>query len=173
VDDRVSFREATTEDVEALTAALLDAVNWSGQARLSRQGLRADPHLSRYVEGWPRSTDFGTVAAVGNDVIGAAWCRTFTVDEPGYGFIAADIPELSMGVQQAYRGRGIGSALLDALIAQAGTRRCRALSLSVEDGNRARSLYRRAGFAAVGRNGNSDTMRLELTAPGVQIELKQ
>ncbi|MDF2575580.1 MAG: family N-acetyltransferase, partial [Agromyces sp.] len=36
------------------------------------------------------------------------------------------------------------------------------ISLSVEDGNRARHLYERAGFRVVGRNGNADTMLLEL-----------
>lgn len=161
MDHRVSLREATAEDVEALTSALLDAANWRGPEQVSRQHLRADPHLTRYVAGWPRSTDFGTVAAVGDDVVGAAWCRTFTVAEPGYGFVAPDTPELSMGVKPAHRGRGVGSALLDMVIAQARVRHCRALSLSVEDGNGAKSLYRRAGFIVVGRNGNSDTMLLE------------
>jgi ribosomal protein S18 acetylase RimI-like enzyme len=163
VDGRISLRAATAEDVEALTSALLDAVNWRGQAQISRQQLVTDPHLSRYVIGWPRSTDFGTVAALGRDTVGAAWCRTFSIDQPGYGFLAPDVPELSMGIQKACRGRGLGSALLDALIAQARHRGCPALSLSVEDGNRARSLYRRVGFTVVGRNGNSDIMLLDLS----------
>ena len=42
-------------------------------------------------------------------------------------------------------------------------RRHPAVSLSVEDGNRARALYERAGFTVVGRNGGSDTMLLALT----------
>jgi GNAT superfamily N-acetyltransferase len=161
-NDRISLREATSEDLEALTSALLDAVNWRGQAQINRQRLWADPHLSRYLAGWPRQTDFGTVAAVGGRTVGVAWCRTFAVAEPGYGFVGPDIPELSMGVSEVHRGRGIGSALLDALIAQARSRGCTALSLSVEDGNRAKMLYLRAGFTVVGRNGNSDTMLLKL-----------
>lgn len=36
-----------------------------------------------------------------------------------------------------------------------------AISLSVEDGNRARVLYERLGFVKVGRNGGSDTLLLE------------
>jgi GNAT superfamily N-acetyltransferase len=161
---RISLRGATSEDLEALTSALLDAVNWQGRTQISRQGLMGDPQLSRYVAGWPRQTDFGTVAAVGGQTVGVAWCRTFAVTEPGYGFVAPDIPELSMGVSDVHRGRGIGSALLDALIAQARGRGCSALSLSVEDGNRAKMLYLRAGFTVVGRNGNSDTMLLKLAA---------
>lgn len=38
----------------------------------------------------------------------------------------------------------------------------RAVSLSVDDGNPARRLYERHGFAVVGRNGSSDTMLREL-----------
>jgi ribosomal protein S18 acetylase RimI-like enzyme len=36
------------------------------------------------------------------------------------------------------------------------------VSLSVEDGNRARRLYERAGFVVVGRSGTSDTMLVHL-----------
>jgi ribosomal protein S18 acetylase RimI-like enzyme len=164
VDGRISLRAATAGDVEALTTALLDAVNWSGQTQISRERLLSDPHLSRYVAGWPKPTDFGTVAALGHETVGAAWCRIFTIDQPGYGFVGPDVPELSMGIREAYRGRGAGSGLLDALIAQARYRGCRALSLSVADGNRAKSLYRRVGFLVVGHNGNADTMLLELAA---------
>jgi hypothetical protein len=38
----------------------------------------------------------------------------------------------------------------------------RAISLSVEDGNRARQLYLAAGFTTVGRSGTSETMVLDL-----------
>ncbi|WP_217899206.1 hypothetical protein [Blastococcus mobilis] len=48
--------------------------------------------------------------------------------------------------------------MLDALIVRAQTRGLRAISLSVEDGNRARVLYERAGFRMVGRGGDSDVM---------------
>ena len=159
----VSFRQATAEDFYALTSALLDAVNWRGTAPLDRERLWADPQLAHYVAGWPRPTDFGTVAVVDGKSVGVAWCRIFPVEDPGYGFVAADIPELSMGVRSDHRGRGVGSALLKALIAQAQARAYRALSLSVEDGNRARQLYHRFGFTVVGRNGNSEIMCCHIT----------
>jgi ribosomal protein S18 acetylase RimI-like enzyme len=47
-------------------------------------------------------------------------------------------------------------------MAQARDRGLSAVSLSVEDENPARELYSRCGFVVVGRNGNSDTMRLDL-----------
>ncbi|MGK5681379.1 GNAT family N-acetyltransferase [Actinoplanes sp. URMC 104] len=68
----------------------------------------------------------------------------------------------SRGVLAAWRGRGVASALLDAVIDLAGQRGVPGLSLSVEDGNAARRLYERAGFQVVGRTGGSDTMLLRL-----------
>ncbi|MFB0840468.1 MULTISPECIES: GNAT family N-acetyltransferase [unclassified Arthrobacter] len=61
-----------------------------------------------------------------------------------------------------HRGRGVGTALMEGLIALASARGLRAISLSVEDGNRARVLYERLGFRKVGRNGGSDTLLLGL-----------
>jgi len=154
----------------ALSVALVEAVNWDGQARSTGDQLLADPHLAHYVTGWPRPTDFGTVATdgrrgvdrLGDDaVLGVAWCRLFDAADPGYGYLADDVPEVTIGVVPARRGRGIGRALLAALIEQARVRGHWAISLSMEDGNRARLLYERAGFKTVGRNGGSVTMRFQ------------
>lgn len=93
----------------------------------------------------------------------AAWCRLFDSIDPGYGFVAADVPELSIGVNSDHRERGVGTALLDAVIAQAAGRGYPAVILSVGDGNRARVLYVRAGFAAVGRNQGSVTLVPDLS----------
>lgn len=166
------LRQATAEDTPALTAALLAAVNWEGNVRFTLEQLLADPQLAHYVTDWPRSTDFGTVAAEDDlnargagdgEVLGVAWCRLLTAADPGYGYLGDDVPELTIGVAPAYRGRGIGSALLAAVIEQARDRGHHAISLSVEDGNRAQLLYERAGFTAVARHDNADTMRLHLT----------
>lgn len=55
-------------------------------------------------------------------------------------------------VDRAHRGRGIGSALLDAVVEYARHRGLGAVQLSVIDANpRAAELYRRHGFAVVAR----------------------
>jgi ribosomal protein S18 acetylase RimI-like enzyme len=52
----------------------------------------------------------------------------------------------------AFRGRGVGSALIRALLDEARESR-RAVSIHVERNNRARSLYDRLGFLPVGDEG--------------------
>jgi GNAT superfamily N-acetyltransferase len=75
------------------------------------------------------------------------------------------VPELALAVTPARRGRGVGRTLLRALVAEARDQGHQALSLNVEDGNRARALYDQLGFVPVGREDASDVLLLRLT-PG-------
>ncbi|MDT0266880.1 GNAT family N-acetyltransferase [Streptomyces sp. DSM 44915] len=158
------LRTATEEDLPFLTDALLLAYDWTGAERFSREELLADPNAAHYVVGWPAPGEFGVLAedpATGVPV-GAAWARLLPADDPGYGYVAPDVPELTLGVVPDWRGRGVGKALLDALLAAAVEHGHRRISLSVEDGNRAVELYRSRGFTPVGRVGGADTMLREL-----------
>jgi RimJ/RimL family protein N-acetyltransferase len=83
-------------------------------------------------------------------------------DAPGYGFVAPEVPGLGMGVAAAFRGRGVGEALLEALLGRARAEGFGALSLSVEDGNPAARLYERHGFERLLRVGDAWTMKAEL-----------
>ena len=156
--DGVVLRDATADDLPALIDALHHAVNWQGDERLPTADIMADPRLRAYVADWPRPGDFGVVAMSGPAAVGAAWCRKFSAKDPGYGYVADDVPEVSIGVAAAWRGRGVGTALLTELMKRAQALGYSRISLSVEDGNRARRLYERAGFTPVGRDGGSDVM---------------
>jgi len=159
----MQLRAAGADDVDFLTDMLIEACNWTGERLITRGQIQADPALARYVRGWPRASDFGVVAvddALGP--IGAAWARVFDADGPGYGFVAADVPEISMAVVRSRRRQGIGRRLLAALSDQARVRGWLQLSLSVEHGNRAATLYRDAGFTIVARQRGADTMLLDL-----------
>lgn len=89
----------------------------------------------------------------------------FPESDPGYGFVDSATPELSMGVLQAWRGRGVGSRLLDALIAAAREQGLASLSLSVEPDNYARRRYERVGFWQVDEASGSLSMLLRLRRP--------
>ncbi len=86
--------------------------------------------------------------------------------DPGYGFVDPTIPEMSLAVVQAWRGRGVGTRLLNVLIANAREQGLASLSLSVEPDNGARRLYERAGFRQVDQVGGSLTMLLQLSGTG-------
>jgi ribosomal protein S18 acetylase RimI-like enzyme len=117
----------------------------------------ADPRYAMYLEGWPRPGDDGVIAEDGGP-IGAAWSRTFTEARHGYGFVAEDIPELSIAVVATRRREGVGRLLLINLIEMSVRRGCSALSLSVRENNPARHLYESVGFVRVEAHGTSWTM---------------
>jgi ribosomal protein S18 acetylase RimI-like enzyme len=159
---RVHTREASARDVPFLERILLEAYNWSDR-RFTAAWVRTDPMARRYLEGFPAEGDLGLVALADGVPVGAAWARPLPADRAGYGFVAADVPELTIGVLPEARRRGVASTLLAEIIGLAVDRRAPGLSLSVEDGNAARRLYERAGFEVAGRNGGSDTMVLRWT----------
>lgn len=119
------------------------------------------PELAHYVIGWPQPGDSGVIAEAGAPV-GAAWLRFFPAGDPGDGFVHDTAPEVSMGILSQWRGRGIGTRLLDALLAQARQAGVKTLSLSVEHDNPARRLYERTGFLTVNDEGGAFTMLLRL-----------
>ncbi len=63
-----------------------------------------------------------------------------------------DIRIMDIAVAPEFRGRGIGTALIEELMAEAGSTG-RSLSIHVEMQNPARALYERLGFVAVGEHG--------------------
>ena len=125
---------------------------------IGREAALARPESRKYLDGWGRPGDAGVVAVDETDQrLGAAWYRRFPVDAPGYGFVAPDIPELAIGVIPGARGRGIGTALLDALVRHARANGERALSLSVDRQNPALALYERNGFRDAGISNADDS----------------
>jgi GNAT superfamily N-acetyltransferase len=157
----IVVRDAGPEDAAFLLRALGWAANWRGTE--ADDSVLADPAISHYLDGWPREGDFGVIAEHGAVPVGAAWCRIFSAEDPGFGYVAPDIPELSIAVEPSNRGRGVGQALLAALIDAARSEGIPALSLSVEDENDAVRLYERVGFRPAGRSGGALTMRLDLS----------
>ncbi|KAJ9448620.1 hypothetical protein DIPPA_29587 [Diplonema papillatum] len=108
---------------------------------------KQDALLRGYVAGWGRPTDHAVVAVhvPSGEQVAAAWVR---IHEAGCAFMQADIPEVAIATHPDHRSKGLGGALLPALIAHARRQPARyaGLSLSVRSSNRAVGLYRKVGF---------------------------
>lgn len=156
-----SIRPAQTSDLPFLWEMLFEAAYWRPEAPRPpfEEGL-ARPDLEKLLAGWGREGDAGVIAHEGPAPVGAAWYRRWTEDDHSYGFVAPEIPELAIGVVGAYRRRGVGRALLKALIDQGRQSDIPALSLSVERDNPAARLYRDLGFIEHADVGNAWTLLL-------------
>ncbi|MEX2323890.1 MAG: GNAT family N-acetyltransferase [Acidimicrobiia bacterium] len=149
------IREATEHDEPFLVDMLYEALFVPrGDPRL-RRAVVDEPELARYVRDFgSQPGDAGWVAeTVSGDPAGAVWVRRFGSDAPGYGFVDEDTPEVSIAVVAKWRGHGLGTALMGRLLGS--VTRC---SLSVDDRNRAVSLYERFGFEVVRTDNHSVTL---------------
>jgi ribosomal protein S18 acetylase RimI-like enzyme len=118
------------------------------------------PEIACYVDGWGRYGDDGVLAideSTRADV-GAAWLRLWPGPVTGYGFVDRATPELAIAVRPDWRGQGIGTCLLDALLDRAAPR-FGAVSLSVSVENPAVALYQRFGFRAIAASQGTLLMR--------------
>jgi len=158
-----TIRAAGPDDGGFIGEMLVEAVNWSPERNLSPGRIFSAPELAHYVAGWPRQGDLGVVAEASERPVGAAWLRFFPAGDPGYGFVGADVPELSIGVAAPWRGRGVGRALLRAIAEQARSASIGRVSLSVGRRNYAHRLYLGEGYKIVdSSDAASDTMIKEL-----------
>jgi ribosomal protein S18 acetylase RimI-like enzyme len=154
------IRRGGPQDVRFLRDMLSHAYYWKER----RPGEGPSP-VALYVKAWGRPGDTALIAIDDAFPVGAAWYRLFKREQPGYGFVDEDTPELAIAVVPSRRGRGIGDELLKALYEQAKKDGYQALSLAAElDNEELVSYYEnRHGFERVAENdGDSVTMRREL-----------
>ncbi|MEU1425099.1 GNAT family N-acetyltransferase [Kitasatospora sp. NPDC005751] len=149
----IHTRFALADDAEFLRDLVVAAVNWAPGRDVSREAVLSDPRNAHYVDGWPGRGDLGIVALSTGEAtgwqplpVGAAWLRHLPAEDPGYGFVDPAVPELSIGITAAQRGRGIGTLLIRRLLRTAAEAGVERVSLSVERDNPALRLYEREGF---------------------------
>jgi ribosomal protein S18 acetylase RimI-like enzyme len=153
----MDYRPATPADEPFLREMLRLAYNWRDQSVAADHWPDPDGPR-RYVEGFGRAGDGGVIAEADGEPAGAAWYRPLPAADAGYGYVADDVPELTIAVAAGHRGKGVAGELLERLKATAAADGFRALSLSVEPDNPALRIYERAGFEPAGRSGGSVTL---------------
>jgi GNAT superfamily N-acetyltransferase len=154
------IRRGGPQDVRFLRDMLHHAYYW----REREPGEGPGP-VALYVKGWGRQGDTALIAVDDGFPVGAAWYRLFRRDQPGYGFVDEETPELAIAVVPNRRGRGIGDALLKALYDRAKQDGHTAVSLAAERDNAPLVFYyeQKHGFRRVHEDGSdSVTMRREL-----------
>lgn len=160
----IKIRPIEESDKQFLWDMLYEMVYFSeGIEKPVKEDLLKQPDISKYLDGFgSRSTDAGFVAEDENSqLVGAAWFRLFDISNKGYGYISDDIPELSIAILQEYRGKGLGSRMLKALLEKARADGYKSISLSVDPDNMACRMYERFGFKKVGTEDTSWTMKLD------------
>lgn len=115
----VSLRNWDAGDESFLWEMLYQAIHVAEGDAPPPRSVLDDPPIRHYLSGFGSGIGDDAVIACEDDRrIGAAFCRRFTADDPSYGFISEDIPEVGMAVLQDCRGRGVGRAMLTELLSR-------------------------------------------------------
>ena len=102
-----------------------------------------------YVENFGESQgDLGLVAEIDKRIVGAVWCRI--MDD--YGHVDGKTPSLAISLYEEYRGLGIGTAMMNEILALLKSHEYKRVSLSVQKANYAAKLYLKVGFKVIREN---------------------
>jgi [ribosomal protein S18]-alanine N-acetyltransferase len=102
------------------------------------------------------------IAEIGGELAGVAYCRLFTDEDHGHGYVDERTPEVAVAVRDDARGAGLGAQLMTELAALARARGVEQLSLSVDTENPAARLYERLGYRDVYADADGRRMVLAL-----------
>ena len=142
----VEIREAAPEEWALLPDFTYEAIFKRPEDSPVPRTVLQSPCLKGYYQGFGSGeADRCLVAVADGAAVGAVWTRVAA----GYGSVDAETPELAMSLYAEWRGMGIGSRLLDAMLRLAEGEGWERISLSVQLDNFAHGMYLKAGFEPV------------------------
>ena len=103
-----TIRPALPADEPFLWAMLYEAIYVPEGRPTPDRAIVQEPSLAHYVAGWGQQPGDAGLLAIdpqSGQPVGAAWLRFFTEQDPGWGFVDADTPEVSMALLPVYRGQ--------------------------------------------------------------------
>lgn len=140
------IREIKPSEYPLLEDFLYEAIFIPDGIELPPKSIVQEPELQVYVSRFgEEKDDRALVAEVDGKVIGAVWTRIM----PDYGHIDDETPSLAISLYKAYRGLGIGTALLQAMLSLLKESGYVRTSLSVQKANDAVKLYQKVGYKVV------------------------
>lgn len=132
MDDMI--RKMKKTEYPLLNDFLYEAIHIPQDAEAPPRSIINNPELQVYVEQFGRGrADYALAAEVDSKIVGAVWVRIMN----DYGHIDEKTPSLAISLYKPYRGLGIGTALMEAMLSLLEGKGYESVSLSVQQANAA------------------------------------
>ena len=145
-ENNIVIRKMKMEEYPLLKEFLYEAIFLPPGVTAPPKSVLLLPELQVYIKDFGKDRrDLALVAEYKNKIVGAVWARRMK----DYGFVNENTPSLAISLWQEFRGKGIGTRMLNNLfcfLIEQGEDR---VSLSVQKENPAVRLYQRLGFWTV------------------------
>lgn len=140
------IREMKAFEYGCLKDFLYEAIFIPENAIQPPRSIVDTPQLQVYIENFgTKKSDHALVAIVDHSIVGVIWTRIMK----DYGHVDEHTPSLAMALYKAYRGKGIGTALLKNMCLVLKEQGYAQVSLSVQKENYAYKMYQHAGFYCI------------------------
>lgn len=137
------IRQIRQDETPLLNHFLYEAIFIPEGVAAPPQSIIENDDLQVYVRNFGHEPDDRClVAECDGKIVGAVWTRIMH----DYGHISDDTPSLAISLYKEYRNQGIGTELLERMIALLRNDGYSQVSLSVQKANYAVGMYRKAGF---------------------------
>ncbi|MBS7008776.1 GNAT family N-acetyltransferase [Anaerostipes sp.] len=139
------IRKMYPNEYSCLQEFLYEAIFQRDTKNLLPKEVINDPALKIYIEDFGKEHDHCLCAEADGKIVGAVWTRII----PGYGNIDDDTPEFAISLYKEYRGKGIGTKLMQEMLALLKVKGYTKASLSVQKDNYAFKMYQDLGFKII------------------------
>lgn len=149
---QVTIRPIQQQEVPLLEEFLYHAIYQRPGEPLLPKSILAQPELNVFIQGFGKETDSCLVAEVKNKIVGAVWARILDGPVKGFGNIDSETPEFAISLYPAYRGKGIGTQLMEQMLLLLQQKGYAKASLAVQKDNYALAMYKKVGFTILDEN---------------------
>lgn len=142
------IRELKESEYPILSDFLYKAIFIPEGKEMPPKSVIEQPELQVYIADFGKADDWCLVAEVQEKIVGAVWVRVMN----DYGHIDDETPSFAIALDKEYRGMGIGTALMRAMLKLLKDKGYKQASLSVQKANYAVNMYKKVGFVVVDEN---------------------
>ncbi|MBO1306631.1 GNAT family N-acetyltransferase [Enterococcus sp. 669A] len=143
---KATIREMTPAEYPLLEEFLYQAIFQQDSEHVIPRAEIKNPELNVYIKDFGRLPDDHCLCAeVDKQVVGAVWVRILD----GFGSVDQKTPEFAISLLPEFRGQGIGTELMKAMLAQLKQAGYTQTSLAVQKDNYALEMYEKLGFEIV------------------------
>ncbi len=143
---KATIREMTPAEYPLLEEFLYQAIFQQDLEKLIPRAEIKNPELNVYIKDFGQMPDdYCLCAEVDKQVVGAVWVRIMN----GFGSVDQKTPEFAISILPEYRGQGIGTELMQAMLAYLKQAGYAQTSLAVQKENFAWRMYEKIGFGIV------------------------
>ncbi len=153
------IRELQPNEAGVLKDFLYEAIFLPEGVTPPERSILELPELRIYYEGFGEGkADFCMVAEEDGRIVGAAWTRLMK----DYGYVNDETPSFAISLYREYRGQGIGTRLMLAMLELLRKKGYKQASLAVQKANYAVRMYEKVGFYTVSENAEEYIMVCDL-----------